>query len=265
MRKLLQYYDIDPQKYNMNLLKTTGFLKKNYPLFMEREARIALETALSCLTENDHSNENIKANYYRISSVFTNDIVNDNEYSLDILINDILKIKIRGGYPMKNKTRKSYKGGLVFTRVLNNIFKTCSRLMVQKQLESIEYLMNTKPPEIIPVAKFISDVMACAMNSNNILCATLLNFGLLPFLPAGTPHCILSSIAAILILDKLDYLGRRDIKKTKDTTISNLHEEVEDEEPEVITTDSTNSNKMKFRRSASHIVINDDDNVDLEI
>lgn len=251
MRKLLQYYDIDPKKYNMNLLKTTGILKKNYPLFMEREARIALKTANVCLTVNNQSNEYIQDRYNEISGIITNDILDDNEYSLDVLIDEILKIKIRGGYPMKNKTRKSYKGGLVFTRVLNNIFKTCSRLMIKKQLESIEYLMNTEPKETIPVAKFISDLMACAMNSGNILCFTISNFGLMPFLPAGTPHCILSNIAAILILDKLDYLGRRDIIKTGKFDINNTKEQgletddesVQDSESEIDTPNiSTKSN-----------------------
>jgi hypothetical protein len=133
---------------------------------------------------------------------------------------------------MKNKTRKYYKGGIVFTKVLNNIFKQCSRLMVQKQLTNIESLIINEPQETIPVAKFISDVMACAMNSGNILCFTAANFGLMPFLPAGTPHCILSNIAAILVLYKLDYLGRRDIIKTKNTKVSILAEEDEEDEEE---------------------------------
>jgi len=267
MRKLLQYYDIDPKKYNMNLLKTTGILKKNYPFFMEIEARIALITANEYLTnknsiDDNQTNEYIKNKYNEISK---KDISDDAKYSIDVLIDDILKIKSTGGYPMKNKTRKYYKGGIVFTKVLNNIFKQCSRLMVQKQLTKIESLILFKPQETIPVAKFISDVMACAMNSGNILCFTAANFGLMPFLPAGTPHCILSNIAAILVLYKLDYLGRRDIIKTKDTKVSTLDEE--DEETETNTVDSNKRNIARLRRSAlplenDEVVFADDDAVE---
>jgi hypothetical protein len=228
MRKLLQYYDIDPKKYNMNLLKTTGILKKNYPLFMEIEARIALITANACLTEDNQTNENIKYRYNEISGGIEYEILNNAKYSLDVLIDELIAIqknKNKGGYPMKNKTRKYYKGGILFTNVLNDIFKQCSRLMVEKQLTKIEILIIDEPRETIPVAKFISDVMGCAINSNNILCSTLANVGLLPFLPGGTPHCILSNIAAILVLYKLDYLGRRDIIKTGKFDIKNTKEQ----------------------------------------
>jgi hypothetical protein len=122
--------------------------------------------------------------------------------------------------------------------------------MIQKQLTNIESLIYYNKQETIPVAKFISDVMACAMNSGNILCFTMANFGLMPFLPAGTPHCILSNIAAILILDKLDYLGRRDIIKIKDTKVSNKAEEIEYKEIEdkEIKNNNNNENTLQNNR-----------------
>jgi hypothetical protein len=280
MRKLLQYYDIDPKKYNMNLLKTTGILKKNYPLFMEIEARIALITANACFTDDNKSNKNIKDKYNEISGEIDYEILNNAKYSLDVLIDkliDIQKKKNTGGYPMKNKTRKYYKGGILFTNVLNDIFKQCSRLMVEKQLTKIKMLIIYKPQETIPVAKFISDVMACAMNSGNILCFTAANFGLMPFLPAGTPHCILANIAAILVLYKLDYLGRRDIIKTKDnndeeniiniTTINRIQDDDDDdvekveehEESKKITLENRKKQINNLRRSPVPIEFDDDE------
>ena len=271
MRKLLQYYDIDLKKYNMNLLKTTGILKKNYPLFMEIEARIALITANACLTDDDDDDENIKKRYNQISGDIKYEIMNNAKYSLDVLIDELIVIqkkKNKGGYPNKNKTRKYYKGGIVFTKVLNNIFKQCSRLMVHKQLTNIERLIINYPEEIIPVAKFISDVMACAMNSGNILCFTAANFGLMPFLPAGTPHCILANIAAILVLYKLDYLGRRDIIKIKDTKVSILAEEDEEdeEEKEEEIKRKTETNTVRNRRKdpREYLKFNEDGTVDYD-
>lgn len=52
IRKLLHYYDIDPGKYNMNILKKTNLLKPNYTVFMEREAKLAVFIAIYNLKTN---------------------------------------------------------------------------------------------------------------------------------------------------------------------------------------------------------------------
>jgi len=259
VRKLLQYYDFDPKEYNMNVLKNSGILKKNYPLFMEVEVRIALFTAIDCLHDMNYSIDNIEKKYDIISKNL------DEKYpevlklleefdDLDISLDSILEFSSskRGGSLKKNRTRKYSKGGIVFSRVLNSIFKQCSRLMVKKLLTNINSLIINQSEETIHIAKFISDVMSCAMNSGNILCFTLANFGLMPFLPAGTPHCILSNIAAILILFKLDYLGSNETIKTGKFDIHSIQNEEAIEIDTSDTSTKTNSSISSIKSLGSN-------------
>ena len=99
MRKLLHYYDIDPGKYNMNILKKTNLLKPNYTAFMEREAKKAIFIAIYNLKTNlnnkitnvivDESEIAISYNFNTID-----DMINKYGFSLDDLLEILMKYNL---------------------------------------------------------------------------------------------------------------------------------------------------------------------------
>ena len=98
IRKLLHYYDIDPGKYNMNILKKTNVLKPNYTAFMEREAKLAVFIAIYNLKTNLNNKITnvivdesvILKSYNKFTSI--DDILN--KFSLDDLLEILMKYNL---------------------------------------------------------------------------------------------------------------------------------------------------------------------------
>ena len=99
MRKLLHYYDIDPGKYNMNILKKTNLLKPNYTAFMEREAKKAIFIAIYNLKTNLNNkitnvivDESEIARSYNFNTI--DDMINKYGFSLDDLLEILMKYNL---------------------------------------------------------------------------------------------------------------------------------------------------------------------------
>jgi len=101
IRKLLHYYDIDPGKYNMNILKKTNLLKPNYTAFMEREAKKAIFIAIYNLKTNlNNKITNVIVDESEILTSYNNhfntidDMINKYGFSLDDLLEILMKYNL---------------------------------------------------------------------------------------------------------------------------------------------------------------------------
>jgi len=101
IRKLLHYYDIDPGKYNMNILKKTNLLKPNYTAFMEREAKKAIFIAIYNLKTNlNNKITNVIVDESKISKSYNidfntiDDMINKYGFSLDDLLEILMKYNL---------------------------------------------------------------------------------------------------------------------------------------------------------------------------
>jgi hypothetical protein len=101
IRKLLHYYDIDPGKYNMNILKKTNLLKPNYTVFMEREAKKAIFIAIYNLKTNlNNKITNVIVDESEILTSYNNhfntidDMINKYGFSLDDLLEILMKYNL---------------------------------------------------------------------------------------------------------------------------------------------------------------------------
>jgi hypothetical protein len=207
-RKLLKYYDIDAGKYNMNLLKKTGVLKSNYPLFMVREAKIAVQMAINNLEANRNA---------EITNVDTSIKDTEPSDSLDKLIDDLMKFNMDnqgtqnlqqvGGKKKNNKTRRLKMSGgsrLFFTNVAV-VFKQSYNVMVNNQIKNIVDLIKKDPTTKTKyVAKFFAEIIKCLAMMTISLCLTLANYLLYPLpIPVSMPHCVISNLMYMWVIFKM--------------------------------------------------------------
>jgi hypothetical protein len=211
IRVLLKYYDIDPDKYNFNLLKRAGLLKKNYPVFMDMEARKAVYTAIY--------NYKMKGNT-RISQV-TPLNPNDQSYmqqSLDQLLNQLLQFNTYGGGQGTRKNGRSNKrikmtGGGLFFENIKFIFSESYKFMINNQMNKLTMFMNQSPQMNTElVAEMYAELVRCVAMMTMTLCMTLGNMILGKVVTGpvsvSTPHCYISNGMYIYLIFKileLDY------------------------------------------------------------
>ena len=226
-RKLLKYYDIDPGKYNMNLLKRTGVLKSNYPIFMVREAQKAVEMAINNLNVNRNTkiiNVNTNVGETPMAQMPPNqkqDIMAIENAKLDNLLNQLMAFNldtqglknlqgITGGKRdkkgKKNRTRRAKMSGgsqLFFTNIAT-IFKAAYYKMIDNQIDNINAYTSENPQNTEYVAKFFAEIMKCLAMMTITSCLTLANYALygLP-LPVSMPHCIISNLMYMYVVFKM--------------------------------------------------------------
>lgn len=224
IRKLLKYYDIDAGKYNMNVLKMTGILTKNYPLFMEREAKRAIKIAIF----NLKNNKNTKIINVSIEEEPIDDDTLDNllnklmVYNLDT--KDIMELK--GGRKTKHKkySRKRVKrntkrvkrfkmsgGSMLFFYNLNIIFKETYHQMVREQLKNLFDFSTIDAKNVDILGRFLAQLTrdTCAMSMT--LCLTLLNYALWMTPVGQSPHCVLTNVMFVYFLYKMRILDKSNI------------------------------------------------------
>lgn len=217
IRCLLKYYDIDPDKYNFNLLKRTGILKKNYPLFMEREAKKAIQIAINNLRNNRNSfikNVNLR--------------LMDNSYmnkSLDQLLNELMTYNSntnnRYGGKNKNGAKKTRKNGITRGRRINNmsggnmtfftnikfIFNNTYKLMIREQMNSFKNFISTNPEGAHLIAELYAEIVRCLSWMTITLCLTLGNMLIgKTGLPISMPACYISNAMYMMFIFKMRIL-----------------------------------------------------------
>jgi len=201
IRVLIKYYDIDPDKYNFNILKRTGILKKNYPLFMDREARKAVQIAIN--------NCRMKGNV-RITNI-TPLNPSDKSYlnkTLDQLLNELMAFNTDANTSSRYGGRRSRKngrtnrrvrgGGSLFFDNIKFIFSETYKLMIQEQMNQLGMFMNNDPTRIQTVALLFSRMIRGLLMASFSLCMTLGNMMLGKFATFGaisisTPHCYIAN------------------------------------------------------------------------
>jgi hypothetical protein len=220
IRCLLKYYDIDPDKYNFNLMKRTGILKKNYPLFMDREAKKAVQIAINNLRNNRNS---------RLSNV--NLMLADKSYmnkTLDQLLNELMMYNVdmpnmNNRYGGKNKhggkkTRKNgvthgkrinkmYGGNLLFFNNIKFIFNNTYKLMIRDQMKSFTNLMSSNPEGTHLIAELYAEIVRCLSMMTITLCLTIGNFLIgKTGLPISMPACYISNAMYMMFIFKMRIL-----------------------------------------------------------
>lgn len=233
-RKLLKYYDIDIGKYNLNLLKVTGILTKNYTVFMEKDAKKAVMIAvliLSKIKNKKIGEDDINAikEYYNKDTELVdkyNTIAGKNDNLENILLDSAVNLLMKnnlttadiealegkrsGGSRSRRKTRKIGKltgGSMLFFYNLNIIFKECYHNMVKMQFNNIEKML---PGHNAVVGKFFADLFFFTMNTANILCFTPLALvtssaaSEVGLHGVSAPHCMITNIAAVYLFFKLE-------------------------------------------------------------
>lgn len=240
-RNLLKYYDIDIGKYNMNMLKTTGILKSNYPVFMVREAQKAVQIAINNLSANRNNSiinvntniENIDIPNIQVSNFAIknkNNIMEIENAKLDYLINKLLLFNVdtqnvqkTGGNKNKNKLTKNKTrrtsvnvnmtgGSKFFFLNLEVIFKACFQKMIGNQLKILnEYAMKSGEKSEY-ISHFFAEIIRCLGMMTITLCLTLANYALytLP-LPLATPHCVISNLMFMYVIFKMRLLNMEQI------------------------------------------------------
>ena len=220
-RKLLKYFDIDPGKYNMNLLKRTGVLKGNYPLFMVREAQTAVQMAINNLSANRNAKIiNVNTSLpKKAPSVFKagDDIMAMENAKLDSLIDELMQFnmdnqglnnlqRVGGKNKNKNKTKrlKMSGGSQLFFSNIAVVFKQAYYVMVNNQIKNIGNLIAEDPGKTEYVAKFFAEIIKCLAMMTISLCLTLANYALyvLP-VPVSMPHCIISNLMYMYVIFKM--------------------------------------------------------------
>ena len=226
-RKLLKYYDIDPGKYNMNLLKRTGVLKSNYPIFMVREAQKAVQMAINNLNVNRNTkimnvNTNLGQNPMgEMPPEQNQDIMAMENAKLDNLLNQLMVFNqdtqgiqnlqgISGGKRnkkgKKNRTKrvKMTGGSQLFFTNIATVFKAAYNKMIDNQIDNINMYASQNPDNAEYVAKFFAEIIKCHAMMTMTLCMTLANYALyaLP-LPVSMPHCIISNLMYMYVVFKM--------------------------------------------------------------
>ena len=260
-RKLLKYYDIDAGKYNMNLLKTTGVLKGNYPLFMVREAQIAVKMAIKNLEANRNAEiTNVDTSIAEEESSVNNNLAMENA-KLDGLINDLMKynmdnqgtknlqsLQSKGGKHRKNnKTRrlKMSGGSRLFFFNVAVVFKQSYYVMVNKQIKNIGDLIKKDTTKTKYVAKFFAEIIKCLAMMTVSLCLTLANYALyvLPF-PVSMPHCIISNLMYMWVIFKMRIINMDQINVMEKMTSNPANEVKGPPEPTPEPTQQTKEVKL---------------------
>lgn len=233
-RKLLKYYDIDAGKYNMNLLKTTGVLKGNYPLFMVREAQIAVQMAIKNLKANRNA---------EITNVDTSIDETEPSDTLDKLIDKLMEfnkdnqgtqnlqtqnLPSIGGKHKKNKKTRRLKmsgGSRLFFFNVAVVFKQSYYVMVNKQIKNIGDLIARDTTKTKYVAKFFAEIIKCLAMMTVSLCLTLANYALyvLPF-PVSMPHCIISNLMYMWVIFKMRIINMDQINVMEKMTSNPANE-----------------------------------------
>lgn len=235
IRALLKYYDIDPDKYNLNILKRTGIIKKNYPLFMDREARKAVLTAINIFTKY----RNIRLNNSNINLITENyELTKENmdNTTLDQLLNKLMtfNIDLNGGSKCTRKRGKINRrikmsgGSALFFNNIKFIFNNTFKLMVKDQLNNVGNFMGDNPLKIELVAKFLSDIVRCVAMMAINLCFTLANLALGKIVAGpvspNTPHCYLSNLMYMYILFKMRILDTSKVNILQSMTTGKIPE-----------------------------------------
>jgi len=235
IRILLKYYDIDPAKYNLNLLKRTGILNKNYPVFMKREARKAVYTAIY--------NYKLKGNT-RISQVTPLNPNDQKPYmtqTLDQLLDQLLEFNTYNGGKgtrkngRNNKKIKMVGGGLFFENI-KFIFSESYKFMINDEMNKLTMFMNLSPQiNTELVAEMYDEIVKCMSMSTITLCMTLGNMLLGKFITGpvsvSTPHCYISNAMYMYIMFKLFELDYSKINVIKSIMSKNKNVEPTEEQP----------------------------------
>lgn len=236
IRILIKYYDIDPGKYNFNVLKRLGAMKKNYPLFMEREAKKAVQIAINTLQANTTNSILVEGNINK----------DDDEQSiagksLDDLLNELVALntgsnmqQTKGGNQTERKRHSSKRkrrtlksnnmyGGLSFDspffKNVKMIFKTTYKMMIDKQMVALAQFIIGKPEENLDpnqnkntklIAELYAEITRCLSMSTMTLCFTITSsiVGHISHGLAAMPACVLSNVMYMVFLYEtriLDY------------------------------------------------------------